>query len=175
MNGYRNIASVRRSGILPTDTLYYERPLSYPRQMKRLQRQSLRESWIQGALKATEEADLVFLDPDNGIAGRVLPWRKKGPKYVFMDDLSRFYNRGQSVIIYHHLGRHKSAVNQINHLSTALQTHLSLPGPPIPLRYRRGTSRVYFIVCQDKHRSELQARIAAFFQTPWQNHFDISP
>ena len=173
--GHRNIASVSCVGILPPDTLYYERPLAFPRHMKRLERQSLRESWIQSALQATEAADLVFLDPDNGIAGRELPWRKKGPKYVFMNDLSRFYTRGQSMVIYHHLGRHKPAVDQINHLSNELQSRLILIRPPISLRYHRGSARVYFIVCQDKHRSELQARIETVLQTPWENHFDISP
>ena len=174
-NCRRDIAYIPNAGILPPDTLYYECPLSYPRHMKRLERQSLRSSWLQGALQATEAADLVFLDPDNGIAGKVIPWRKKGPKYVFMDDLPHFYARGQSLVIYHHLGRHKPAMEQINHLSTALQSHLKLLRPPISIRYRRGTSRVYFIVSQEMHRPVFHSRIESFLQTPWQNHFNIGP
>lgn len=172
--GHRNVASVRRRGILPPDTLYYESPLSYPRHMKRVERQSLRESWLQDALKATEAADLVFLDPDNGIAGKALPWRKKGPKYVFTDDLLHFYTRGQSLVIYHHLGRHKPAVDQIHYLSNELQAQINLPRPPISLRYRRGSSRVFFIVSQQDHLPDLHSRIETFLLTPWQNHFDTS-
>ena len=172
MNDRRHIASVRSAGILPSDTLFHECPLSYPRYMKRCDRQSLRESWLQGALESTEAADLVFLDPDNGIAGKVLPWDKKGPKYVFMDDLESFYSRGQSLVIYHHLGRHKPAVEQIGSLSNALKSRLNLTHAPYALRYRRGTSRVYFIISQEKHGDGLKNRIDAFLQAPWRNHFD---
>ena len=172
-SGRRNVASVRRADILPPDTLFYECPLSYVRHMQRPERQSLRRCWLQNALESTEEADLVFLDPDNGIAGKVLPWRKKGPKYVFMDDLESFYSRGQSLVIYHHLGRHKPAVEQIGILSNALKSKLDLTHAPYALRYRRGTSRVYFIISQEKHRDGLKNRIESFLQTPWQSHFEI--
>lgn len=172
--GQRDVASVQRMGILPADTLYYECSLSYPRHMKRPERQTLRESWIKGALKTTESADLIFLDPDNGIAGKTSPWRKKGPKYVFMDDLERFYTRGQSLIVYHHLGRHKPANDQIGSLSESIRHCLKLSRPPIPLRYRRGTSRVYFIIPQEKHCANLQGRIESFLQTPWNKHFELA-
>ena len=171
-SGRRSIASVRNAGIMPSDTLYYERPLSYPRSMKRLERKSLRESWLKDAIKSTEAADLVFLDPDNGIAGKVQPWRLKGPKYVFMDDIKHFYTRGQSLIIYHHLGRHKPAQDQIESLSESIKCHLELRYAPFALRYRRGSARVYFIVAQDRHRAVLLARIESFLQTQWCNHFD---
>src|ERR1019366_7851642 len=46
-------------------------------------------------------AELVFFDPDNGIdlnAG-------SSAKYVYLSELKRYWSRGQSVLIYHHLSR----------------------------------------------------------------------
>ena len=113
----RNVFSVRMSGILHRDTAYYGRCLSYEPGEPPDSRKRRREDWLKGALEATAKANVVFVDPDNGITETVeplhkkgpqyavRPWHKRGPKYVFMDDLNRYYMRGQSLVIYHHIAR----------------------------------------------------------------------
>ena len=86
----RNVVAVRQSEVLPCSTAYFEPSLSYSPHQPRSSRQAARRNWIRGALDATVESDVVFVDPDNGISETADPWRKNGPKFVFFDDLRRF-------------------------------------------------------------------------------------
>ena len=175
----RNIAAVQRSGILPSDTLYYEPSLSFPPRMSRPDRQATRERWFDGALQATADTDTIFVDPDNslsdppnGINASIDPLRKTGPKYVFIEDLHRFHERDQSLIVYHHLNRSAKAAEQIVKVAEALKSSLGLSRPPISLRYRRGSARAYFIVPRKEHGSTLQSRVENLLASPWNSHFD---
>ena len=134
----RSVSAIRENLILPGDTVFHENSLSYPQGMSRPVREAAREEWLAEALEVTENADLVFIDPDNGISATADPLRKTGPKYVFSDDLSRFAQRGQSLAIYHHLGRQGTVEQQIKRVSDYLRIGLELPELPTALRYRRG-------------------------------------
>ena len=170
-DGQRNVAAVRHRCILPSTTTYYEHPLSYPPRMPLPERQEVREQWLKAALLATTTSDLIFVDPDNGISRTASPWRKKGPKYMFIDDCRRFYERGQSLVIYHHLGRRGSAEQQINCLAELLKQELGLTRLPWALRYRRGSARAYFIAAQENHEAYLESRLKPFVESPWNAHF----
>ena len=61
--GNRNVAEVQWNRILPSNTLYHSLPFS----------SSTRTKWFKDALKVTEGADVVFIDPDNGIASENTP------------------------------------------------------------------------------------------------------
>ena len=169
----RNVAAVCQSGILPEDTMYYERCLSYPHREQRVLRQATRQGWLDGALEATECADVIFVDPDNGISETADRFRKNGPKYVFMDDLLCFYERGQSLIIYHHSGRRGKALEQIQHLSERLQQELGLSHRPMALWWRRVSARFYFIVSRPEHETALKSRLDSLFNSPWKHHFQL--
>ena len=169
----RHIAAVRDSGILPGGTMYFEADLSYPRRQRRTIRQATRDNWLQGALETTAAADVIFADPDNGISEAVDPLRKNGPKYVFMDDLQLFAKRGQSLIIYHHLGRRGTAEQQIRYWARALQQNLNLTRLPWSLWFHRGSARAYFIVAQERHRAIVEDRLARFIRGPWGAHFEL--
>ena len=170
-----NIAKVQESEILTGNPLYYHQFLPDPREHTRDALKSAREGWLEDALKTTADAKLIFVDPDNGISPkRTRPWHKKGPKYVFMDDLNRFYKRGQSLVIYHHMGRQGTAEEQINRHAEGLRERLGLFSLPWTLRYRRGTTRFYFIVHHERHRAVLEKRLASFADSPWckRGHFE---
>ncbi len=47
-------------------------------------------------------SDLVFFDPDNGIEVSLKKGRKGSSKYVYLDEVSAFYEDGKSVLIYQH-------------------------------------------------------------------------
>ena len=173
--GNRNITAVRHSDIFPSDTAYYGRSLSYTSGATRSSRQAARASWLRGALEATTEADMIFIDPDNGISETIDPLRKIGPKFVFMEDLRHFAQRDQSLVIYHHLGRRGKAVEQIKHLSERLQSTLNVLCRVWSLWYHRGTARAYFIVAQEQHQSILESRLTTFVNSPWSAHFDLVP
>ena len=178
--GRRNIAAVQRSRILPDETAYYEPSLSFPAGMSRPDRRIARDDWFQAALEATAGADVVFVDPDNslsdpdnGISASIDPLRKTGPKYVFIDDLRAFFERGQSLIVYHHLGRRGTAVEQTMKVAESLKASLDLPNLPRSLLYRRGSSRAYFIAPQERHRAALETRVSGLLASSWSAHFDL--
>ena len=178
--GSRNVAAVQRNRILPENTLYYEPSLSFPREMPRSEREVKRANWFEGALQATAGADVIFVDPDNslsdpanGISASIDPLRKTGPKYVFIADLRRFYERGQSLIVYHHLGRRGTAVEQIVRVAESLKLSLDLADLPRSLLYRRGSSRAYFIVPQERHRLILERGVSNLLASPWNSHFEL--
>ena len=171
----RKIVRIQESAILPDNTLYHDQSLSYLARESQRSRKRRRQSWLRGALAATAKADIVFVDPDNGVTEKPIQHRKNGPKYVFMDDLRLFYDRGQSVIIYHHLARWDKADDQIRYFAKRLKERLSLPRSPWALRYRRGTTRVYFIVAQERHRDSIELRMKSFLDSQWrkQGHFEF--
>ena len=149
----RNVFSVCMSGILPRDTVYHDRSLSYEPRESGDSRKLRRAEWLNSALAATAKADVVFVDPDNGIASeKVSAWRKNGPKYALLEDLRQFYVQGNSLVIYHHLGRLGTVEEQINCLAKRLQESLGLSHLPWSLWYHRGTGRGYFIVAQERRR-----------------------
>jgi hypothetical protein len=55
--------------------------------------------WVLGA------AELIFLDPDNGIEiDANKKHRAKAPKHTFADEMAPFIREGKTVIFYQHLG-----------------------------------------------------------------------
>ena len=54
--------------------------------------------------KKSSNADIVFFDPDNGISFNN---NNRQNRYIYMDELKRFWNKGKDLIIYQHFRRQK--------------------------------------------------------------------
>ena len=94
-----------------------------------------------------ELADMVFFDPDNGVDGE----EGTSSKHVYLSDLKRYWNRKQSILTYHHLGRDGAHNQQIEKIKSEFQKALS--GAQVyPYHLRRGTARVYILCVQKKHQ-----------------------
>src|SRR3989442_10239699 len=121
--GRRSLKEVERSGILGPSTRYYARLLSYDAIPGKAERVETRSRWLRGALRATEGCQVVFLDPDNGVAPTsVALHHRLAPKYVYDHELQAFIRGGQSLIVYHHLGRSGSGEKQVRNLLNHLRT-----------------------------------------------------
>lgn len=85
----RSLGSVEGSAFLPGTTLFYREPMPYPEQpcfseIARIYEASRRHAWHEKAVRTLSNAELVFLDPDNGLAGtKVKAHSRKSPKYAF--------------------------------------------------------------------------------------------
>ena len=67
-----------------------------------------RHRWAEGLYGAAKDANLVFLDPDNGIEIPSKPYgRKHSSKYVYWGELERLWKDGKSLLIYQHFTRAK--------------------------------------------------------------------
>ena len=169
----RRVETIETSELLPRKTIFHTERLVYLKEMSREERLSKRQKWLERALEATGPADLVFLDPDNGIecksVGRAA---LKGPKYVFWDEIESFVRFGKSVVVYHHLGRSCSWREQVARLLEQFRERMPKNFAVSALIYKRGTGRAYFVVAATKHRHLLKNRLAGFRSSPWNNHFE---
>lgn len=177
VHGDRSIAAVEVSGALPDGTACYSEPLAFERQESRADREAKRGRWLEAGRRAVRRRRLIFFDPDNGFApDGMRPHHLKGPKYVFYGDLDRHVEVGQSLVVYHQLGRIKKTPheNQIDARLKALRARF--PGVPgiFALRYRRGTARAYFVLPMPEHAELLAARARELLASEWgrRRHFD---
>lgn len=170
--GQRSISSILSSGVLPPETVSYHDPVSPAHPCRRQDRISFRFDWLMRCLTLTDSCDFVFFDPDNGVeVGSVPKHHSKGGKYVYWDELGAFWDRGDTLVIYHHLNRIESAARQIEALK--LQFTALLKGAAAePFVFRRGSSRVFWLVHRgDMLGQELERRAADFLNAGWSRHF----
>jgi hypothetical protein len=169
----RHVDAIEKSAVFPNTTLFHAAPLSFSKPSHSLkERLQSRSMLLRTALTVTKAADLVFFDPDNGLEVRsVARHERRGPKYAFLDELRLFGGRGQSVVIYQHLCRRKTAAQQIEDRLFSLRRvfpHAMVTA----LRYRRGSPLAFFIVASRHHQMLLWERIRRFASHPeWQKHF----
>jgi hypothetical protein len=178
VRGTRHVTSIRESGILPAGTVFFEEPLTFdgmPRigPAAREARLKHRGEWLQRALEATAGCDVVFVDPDNGLEVKTQRHTRRGPKHVFFDELVPYLQRGQSLVIYHHMGRNRKAADQIRQRLSQIAERLRGCDAPFALHYHRGTSRAFFIVATKAHGPVLVDRAKRFASGLWgkQKHF----
>ena len=159
-------------GILPPNTLYYDKELPHFSGKNPAQRKAIRNDWLKSAFNATREAKIVFFNPDNGIAKDseiarpISPTSKIGTRYVFMNDLKCFAKNGNNLVIYHHLGQgHQNHDQRISYFAKRLQCNLQLP--VWCFSYTAWASRAYFIALQPKDKLIIEKRLCSFLQSDW--------
>ena len=172
----RNVYSIRDSQVLPLGTRFYDAFLTFNRPdgrgpLTRADRVARRRSWLDDALELTAGCDLVFVDPDNGFEVKVDPYQRRGPKYVFFEDLLPYMRRNQTLVIYHHIGRRCSASAQIRERLTEINNNLGRAA--FALLYHRGSARAFFVVPAPQHCMNLLSRTKTLMLSSWSRHFDL--
>ena len=172
----RRVSAIRQWGVLPEDTVYYDRILDFRAEQVRPNsavRVRARQEWVQDALQVTKNCDIVFVDPDNGIGTSAQAHSRRGGKYVLLEELAQYVDRGQTLVVYHHLNRQMPANNQIKRRINQLGRDLNLTGEVVALRYRRGSARVFFVVPKEEQPIvPLERRLAYMNVGPWLQHFE---
>jgi hypothetical protein len=175
--GCRNVACVERAEILPPNTIFYAQPLSFrdyaPSDYAgRIQH---RDRWLQHALAATREADVVFFDPDNGFAPQsASATGKDAQKYVFPEEIAPFLHRQQSLVIYHHHAHNEGLDPQLDRhhqeLAVDARTHNTWA-----ITFHRRSVRAFFVVEAGRHSPKLLDRSHRFLKTLWgqREHFKL--
>ena len=174
----RHVSEVRLRNILPTDTEFHEAPLN-PRDVPKRRgrrirdlRAEERERWHQSALETTRDCQVVFLDPDNGIEPAGLQASDlRARKYALYGEIQSYLDRGQSVVVYHHLNRSQKGVKQIHRRQ--LEVFSRMRRRALAMRYHRGSPRAFILIPQAGHRAELMDRIGRMMEGPWARHFSM--
>jgi len=164
----RGVARLQAIDAWPDRVTFFDEPLNWAGVADR---RAHRAAWVERALKATHDCDLICVDPDNGLeVASVRRTAPQGPKYAWLDELQPFWRRGQSLVIYQHANRQAPVAEQARRRVTQLRQ--ALPGGRIEtLRFRRGTSRLFFIAMQPIHRVRLLEGVDRLIDSSWSGHF----
>ena len=171
--GARCVHCAEGAGLLPEDTEYFNALLHFSPPMTRSVRREIRRSWLNAAHQRTANADIVCLDPDNGIAREDKMYRKEGPKHTYISDLKEFWNDGdgKSLVVYQHTGRTGgSAEDQIKAKANTLRDELR--AGVISLHFRAGSSRAFYVIPQPKHEELIKQRVGRLLGGAWGEHFE---
>ena len=169
----RRIEAVEKSGLLP-NVVFHRADVPGPVKGARGEaRLAERQRWVNDALQTTVGCDIVFLDPDNGLEPKGVPITSaKAPKYAYLEEVGKWSKRCQSLVIYHHLGRNRPHRDQIAGWLECLRDEFK-SHDIFALRFRRGTSRAFFVLATECHARTLRKRAEALTAAPWSKHFDL--
>jgi len=160
----RSIAKIETKGILPKGTVFYSTAIPHS-EVTAAERVSSRQTWFEKSLCQLDEADIIFLDPDNGIN---LDSSRKGDssavKYVFPDEIEEYYNLGKSLIIYNH--RDRRPRQEYDRKILINRKYVKSPHDVKALRFRRVSVRDYIFLIQERHRDLMDRTIARLTSPP---------
>ena len=115
-----------------------------------------RAKWHQEALRSTAGADVVFLDPDNGLeSARMHQHRSAKEKHTTWQEIKDYYDRGQSVILYQHRPQMTKKEVCIQGVLDFQNTFLHADHILL-LEYPRYTNRYYFMFAHQNHIPALE-------------------
>ncbi len=170
-SGRRSVSDIHQSGLLRAGTIFYEERLSFDAVDPR-DRSTCREDWLRRALASTGSCDVVLLAPDNGLeVPSVGKYSRKGIKYAYYDELESFWGQEQSLVVYQHIDRSAPAGEQIRRRTLKIREHIGAEVEVQTLHYHRGTSRLFFLIAQPRHRADFRRGIRTLLASPWSDHF----
>lgn len=149
----RSVEAVEKSGIF--EAQFFGIPLTGTR----------RKAWHEQALLKTVGADVVFLDPDNGLETEKMHQRGSAKdKHTTWQEVKDYYDRGQSVILYQHrpqMMKREPCIRKI----LAFQTAFLRADKTLLLEYPRYTNRYYFMFVHAEHQAAMEAVYHSVVQT----------
>jgi hypothetical protein len=142
-SGRRYVHALEATGVLPGAMFASELiPIGGPI----AQRQQGRHEWLRSIRRRLAAADLLFLDPDNGLepAG-FCPMSSRSGKSIMISELHRLARTGRCLIVYHHHTRRAGGHHaEMQHLADRLRA--SGFSSVDALRAQPFSPRVYFLL-----------------------------
>ncbi|MBR5743686.1 MAG: hypothetical protein IKX85_07740 [Clostridia bacterium] len=156
----KKLSDIRKAGLIP-NAVFYEEKLSTDKLDWR-ERKPVREQWHADAMQALADVELVFADPDTGTTKKVT--RKGAAQYAAIDELARYYERGQDVVYYCHRARRTEAA--WNKKKGELLERI--PDATIyVLTFHRGMQRSYIFAVHPEQAERYRRLIDGFLDSPW--------
>ncbi len=170
-NGERSVAQLEQANVVPRSTLFHSAPLPIPAHVPDWRAARLaRECWAQDCAAAMRDAELLFLDPDNGLApSSVTKSSKRCLKYAFLDEIEQFFDHRRSVILYQHLQR-----KPLDDCIRSVMKAWGGLGAAWALSFHVQSARIYFVFTALEHKDRLWERSVQLTSTLG-GHFRLHP
>ena len=136
----KSVRDVMTSGLLP-EAVFYDRELSPSGGPK--ERAEARKAWFEESKKVLADADLIFMDPDNGLLETGDASKPGAEKYILPEEVEEYFRSGKNVVYYCHKGRRSLG---------AWDSYVNLMFERIPdaqpavLTYHKGSQRSYIFL-----------------------------
>lgn len=167
-NNRRSINNLEKLQLLQSD-IYYNNVLKAVNGSVK----ELRSDWHKDGLSELCDAELIFMDPDNGLLPpSVSIGSVKSIKYVTKDEIIDYYQAGHSVVFYSHRTREK--LNTYLHRFDELFDSEQIKGATIAgISFKRGTVRDYFFILHEQHKARVVNGIEKLLKSGWRQHFEL--
>ena len=118
-----------------------------------------RSEWLDTALKSTAEREVIFLDPDNGLAPpSVKEHYKKSRKHVFGNEIKRFCQSKQTTLVmYQHVRRVRAMVQLADQIAELLKW--SGRDLIVPVMHHKLSRRLFYLLPGERKRQVVLNRI----------------
>lgn len=98
----KTVADIQKAGIIP-GALFYDAqllPTGKPQE-----RANHRKQWFYASFDVLKNAELIFMDPDNGLLKTGDGGKLHAEKYVLPEEVEKYFHDGHNVVYYCHKGR----------------------------------------------------------------------
>ena len=150
--GARTIADLHP--LLPAGTLFHDTPVPA---------RARRSRWLDEAVSSVQVSTVVFCDADNGLTFDE-PCRSL--RHIGVDEIRSLYSRGQSLVVYHTPDRSAPHAEQIASFLECLRQAIPDLGSSWAARFRRGSSRVFFVLAQRAHGAAIDGAMVQSIGQP---------
>ena len=157
----RTVKEIEHSEIVPKGTVFFAEQV--PGRHKR-------GEWLSRALEETEETEIAFLDPDNGLAtSKMEAEGGRSQKHAYLDEVSPFVKRGQTVVIYqsYRRGDGDSRETEVRRWRDERLRELDLDERP---RVVGTTDRAFIVLPATRHAKHIDNRLRGIGDR-WSSHF----
>ncbi len=143
-NKDKSVFDIEKSGILPETIFYSEilKPEGTPND-----REQERSGWFQESMYELKDAELIFMDPDNGLLESDDATKLGGEKYVLPSEVESYFIEGHNVVYYCHKGRRPYEQWEAH---KSLMFSRVKDAKPAILTYHKGSQRSYIFLIHDK-------------------------
>lgn len=154
----RSIHALEKAKLIP-EAVYYNESVTV----------SQRTEWHLRALEKLKSADIVFVDPDNGMLVKSVGKKSaRSVKYTFYEEVRDYVLQGQSVLIYNHRCR-KSEEKYFQDICGKLQEHTGIDADNVlKITFPKCSVRDYLAVPASKdHAKKIRDAFEIMEQGIW--------
>ena len=168
-SGQREVSALENDNII--NAAFFSDPLVFAGKCKP-ERATIRKTWHEKALMTLSGADVIFVDPDNGIVVPSALGTVKENKIVKPDELVDYYKQGSSVIYYQHKARRSDSFYVDQHKRLIEMLGLG-ECTGLGLKFTKTSQRFYFFMIQPKHNETIPVAVRRMLANGWSGYFEV--